>query len=148
MEGILILRGRKAAKHTIVSYHPNRFLNEPGEEKDYFNIDGLRRECCTNSPAGIRKIFCGHFHRNAGGFLKDLEVIVTSAIGCQIGPDQHGMRIVNVETRLFSYTPLNGDPTAGVPEFPAQSYKLLIYKIVTKNYPGVSIETFTSICKV
>lgn len=34
--------------------------------------------------------------RNAGGFYRDLEVVITSAIGCQIGPDQHGMRLVKV----------------------------------------------------
>ena len=54
-----------------------------------------------NIVVGIRKIFCGHYHRNAGGFYKDLEVIVTSAIGCQIGPDQHGMRIVKVAGKSF-----------------------------------------------
>ena len=46
--------------------------------------------------AGVRKIFCGHYHRNTGGWYKDLEVIVTSAIGCQIGDDPHGMRLVKV----------------------------------------------------
>jgi hypothetical protein len=34
--------------------------------------------------------------RNAGGFYKDLEVVVTTAIGCQLGNDQNGMRIVTV----------------------------------------------------
>ena len=44
----------------------------------------------------MRKIFCGHYHRNAGGWDGDLEVVVTTAIGCQIGPDTSGMRVVKV----------------------------------------------------
>ncbi|XP_023347538.1 serine/threonine-protein phosphatase CPPED1 [Eurytemora carolleeae] len=61
------------------------------EEKQYFNLDpSLKREKLeVLHAAGIRKIFCGHYHRNAGGFYRDLEVVITSAIGCQIGPDQH-----------------------------------------------------------
>jgi len=122
LEGILNLEERKTAKHTIVFQHIPWFLNEPGEEKDYFNIEPvLRREMLYKfHTAGIRKIFCGHFHRNAGGFYKDLEVIVTSAIGCQIGPDQHGMRIVQCreDKIVHTYHALNGDPSAGVPEFP------------------------------
>ena len=31
--------------------------------------------------------------RNAGGFYKDLEVIVTTAIGCQIGPGKTNSRL-------------------------------------------------------
>ena len=46
--------------------------------------------------AGVTKVFCGHYHRNAGGWDEDLEVVVTSAIGAQIGNDGHGMRIVKV----------------------------------------------------
>jgi len=52
--------------------------------------------------------------RNAGGFYKDLEVIVTTAIGCQIGPDQHGMRIVKVSEHNIehSFHPLAEFPSS------------------------------------
>ena len=47
--------------------------------------------------ANVSKIFCGHYHKNAGGWDgPTLELVVTSAIGCQIGNDPHGMRIVKV----------------------------------------------------
>ena len=47
--------------------------------------------------SNVSKIFCGHYHRNAGGWDgPSLELVVTSAIGCQIGNDPHGMRIVKV----------------------------------------------------
>ncbi|XP_035210053.1 serine/threonine-protein phosphatase CPPED1-like, partial [Stegodyphus dumicola] len=44
----------------------------------------------------VKAIFCSHYHRNAGGFYKDMEVVVTSAIGCQLGFDESGFRIVKL----------------------------------------------------
>lgn len=48
------------------------------------------------SPAGIRAVFSGHYHRNTGGTYKDLDMVVSSAIGCQLGKDTHGLRVVVV----------------------------------------------------
>lgn len=45
----------------------------------------------------VRAVFCGHYHRNAGGFYKDLELIVTSAVGCQLGTDKPGFRVVKLD---------------------------------------------------
>ena len=45
---------------------------------------------------GVRSIFCGHYHGNAGGFDEGMEVIVTSAIGAQLREDKSGLRIVKV----------------------------------------------------
>jgi hypothetical protein len=61
---------------------------------------------------GVRKIFCGHYHRNAGGWFNDLEVVVTSAIGCRLGEDPHGMRIVKVKKSGIDhqYYPLDNFP--------------------------------------
>lgn len=60
------------------------------------------------NQSGVRAIFCGHYHRNAGGRYKNLEVIVTSAVGAQIPTIdsrekdfKSGYRIVEVdETNL------------------------------------------------
>jgi len=46
--------------------------------------------------AGVRKIFCGHYHRNAGGSYKSMEEVVTSAIGLALGTDKSGARLVRV----------------------------------------------------
>ncbi|XP_060220183.1 serine/threonine-protein phosphatase CPPED1 isoform X4 [Meriones unguiculatus] len=43
---------------------------------------------------GIRAVFSGHYHRNAGGSYQDLDMVVSSAIGCQLGKDTHGLRVV------------------------------------------------------
>lgn len=47
-------------------------------------------------PAGIKAVFSGHYHRNAGGTYQDLDMVVSSAIGCQLGKDTHGLRVVVV----------------------------------------------------
>lgn len=45
-------------------------------------------------PAGVKAVFSGHYHRNAGGSYQDLDMVVSSAIGCQLGKDTHGLRVV------------------------------------------------------
>ncbi|GBO05533.1 hypothetical protein AVEN_60295-1 [Araneus ventricosus] len=49
-----------------------------------------------SAVAHVRAVFCGHWHGNAGGFYKDLEVVVTSAIGGQLRGDRSGLRVVKV----------------------------------------------------
>ncbi|CAG7837529.1 unnamed protein product [Allacma fusca] len=87
------------AKHTVAFQHIPYFLKTPDEEDDrYFNISKeLRLELLEKlRDAGVRYIFTGHYHRNAGGFYKDVEQVVTSAIGGPLGNDPSGFRIVRV----------------------------------------------------
>ena len=53
--------------------------------------------------AGIRAIFCGHYHRNAGGRYKNVEIVTTSAIGGQLGNDESGLRVVKVTEKEISH---------------------------------------------
>ena len=89
----------KKATHKVIFQHIPWFLKSPDEPKQYFNIEVDLRKKMLNKfkRSNVSKIFCGHYHRNAGGWDgPNLELIVTSAIGCQIGNDPHGMRIVKV----------------------------------------------------
>ncbi len=52
---------------------------------------------------GVRYIFCGHYHRNAGGTYKDMELIVTSALGCPLGEEKSGLRIVKVTEEAITH---------------------------------------------
>lgn len=45
---------------------------------------------------GVTAVFSGHYHRNAGGCHEGLDMVVSSAIGCQLGKDTHGVRVVIV----------------------------------------------------
>lgn len=61
-------------------------------------------------------MFSGHYHRNAGGSYKDLEMVVSSAIGCQLGEDTHGLRVVVVtaEKIVHRYYSLDKLITQGI----------------------------------
>lgn len=96
----------KSAKHKMVFQHIPWFLKTPEEPKQYFNIEiDLRKKMLNKfKNSNVNKIFCGHYHRNAGGWDgPSLELVVTSAIGCQIGKDPHGMRIVKVHENSVTH---------------------------------------------
>lgn len=115
LEAELRAAADRGVAHIVVFQHIPWFVENSDEEKMYFNVEKeLRMKKLEQFfQAGVRKIFCGHYHRNAGGFYKELEVIVTSAIGCQIGSDEHGMRVVKVRKGGLehSYHPLTSFPT-------------------------------------
>lgn len=48
------------------------------------------------AATGVKAVFSGHYHRNAGGCHGGLDMVVSSAIGCQLGEDAHGVRVVVV----------------------------------------------------
>ena len=72
---------------SLIFSHVPPFLFADNEPKGYFNHEpAVRRHLL----AQIRRLdkrakwFTGHFHRNAGGFSEELEVVVTSAVGCAL----------------------------------------------------------------
>ncbi|XP_064376429.1 serine/threonine-protein phosphatase CPPED1 isoform X2 [Dromaius novaehollandiae] len=64
----------------------------------------------------VKAVFSGHYHRNAGGSYRGLEMVVSSAIGCQLGEDQHGLRVVVVtaEKIVHRYYSLNELSSQGI----------------------------------
>uniref|UniRef100_A0A8B9VAP2 Serine/threonine-protein phosphatase CPPED1 n=3 Tax=Anas TaxID=8835 RepID=A0A8B9VAP2_9AVES len=94
----LAVAEKHKCKHIIVFQHIPLFLREPDEDHDYFNLEkSVRQEIMEKfHKAGIKAVFSGHYHRNAGGSYRGLEMVVTSAIGCQLGEDTHGLRVVVV----------------------------------------------------
>ena len=85
-------------KHCIMFQHIPWFYNSPDEEEDYFNIKPTKRKELLQKfkDAGIRHAFAGHYHINAGGMDGEFEMVVTSAVGLQMGNEKSGMRIVRV----------------------------------------------------
>ncbi|XP_030085587.1 serine/threonine-protein phosphatase CPPED1 isoform X1 [Serinus canaria] len=109
----LAVAANQKCKHIIVFQHIPLFLSQPDEDDDYFNLEkSVRQEIMEKfHKAGIRAVFSGHYHRNAGGSYKGLEMVVSSAIGCQLGQDTHGLRVVvvteeKVVHRYYSLTDL------------------------------------------
>uniref|UniRef100_A0A1I8G7Q8 Metallophos domain-containing protein n=1 Tax=Macrostomum lignano TaxID=282301 RepID=A0A1I8G7Q8_9PLAT len=102
--------------HRILFMHVPPFLTDAHSDADsYFTLPKADRlpllDACLE--AGVSAIFCGHYHRNAGGVYRDkLPVVVTSAVGAQIGNDRHGYRLVNVakDAVRHSYVDLACEP--------------------------------------
>lgn len=85
-------------KHVLVFQHIPLYLKSPDEEDDYFNLQKEVRQNLLDrfKKAGVKAVFSGHYHRNAGGCHGGLDMVVSSAIGCQLGEDTHGVRVVVV----------------------------------------------------
>ncbi|XP_016091850.1 serine/threonine-protein phosphatase CPPED1-like [Sinocyclocheilus grahami] len=86
------------SRHVLVFQHIPLFLHKPDEEDDYFNLQkGIRERLIQRfKQAGVKAVFSGHYHRNAGGCYDGLDMVVSSAVGCQLGDDFHGVRVVIV----------------------------------------------------
>lgn len=94
------------AQHVVILQHIPWFFGNPQEDDDYFNIEtNVRAHMLTKiKNAGVKYVFAGHYHRNAGGFDGNLEMIVTSAVGQQINNDKDsGMRIVRVTQEQITH---------------------------------------------
>lgn len=102
------LEKSKMSRHGAVLFqHIPWFLTDPGDEKEaYFAIPYPKRKVMLEKlhKAGVRYIFAGHLHRNLIGHYKDIESVVTSAVGGQIGNDKSGFRIVKVLDKQISHT--------------------------------------------
>ncbi|XP_068610629.1 serine/threonine-protein phosphatase CPPED1 [Brachionichthys hirsutus] len=85
-------------KHILVFQHIPLYLKNPEEEDDYFNMQKPVRQNLLDrfKKTGVKAVFSGHYHRNAGGCHGGLDMVVSSAIGCQLGDDPHGVRVVIV----------------------------------------------------
>ncbi|MEE6497581.1 hypothetical protein FKM82_002777 [Ascaphus truei] len=110
----LAIAEQRKCKQAIVFQHIPLFLQDSDEDDDYFNIEkSLRKQLLERfRKAGIKAVFSGHYHRNAGGMHNGLDMVVTSAIGCQLGEDTHGLRVVVVTEkeivhRYYSLSELN-----------------------------------------
>lgn len=115
----------KQHQQAIVFQHIPWFISDPDGERTvmimengyrvYFDMEMETRRRMLNKlyDAGIRSVFCGHYHRNAGGHFKDMQQVVTSAVGAQLGSDKSGIRIVTVtqDAVQHQYYDLDSIPT-------------------------------------
>ncbi|KAM4819938.1 serine/threonine-protein phosphatase CPPED1 isoform 2-T2 [Thomomys bottae] len=98
LEQQLGLARQRRCQHAVVFQHIPLFLQSIDEDDDYFNLTrAVRQELADKlAGAGIKAVFSGHYHRNAGGTYQNVDMVVSSAIGCQLGRDTHGLRVVVV----------------------------------------------------
>nr|CAB3233494.1 serine/threonine-protein phosphatase CPPED1-like [Phallusia mammillata] len=104
-----------SCKHVVLFMHIPLFLDNVDEEDNYFSIKKADRVLLLNkfADAGIKTVFHGHYHRQAGGEWSrtnedgtehTIQVVVSSAIGCQLGNQQSGINIVKVTENNISHT--------------------------------------------
>jgi len=76
--------------HSIVMCHIPPFCWDPDEKDTNFNWPTQKREMWLEKmvKAGVKKVYCAHYHRRAGGKYKELdkelEVVVSGALGTHI----------------------------------------------------------------
>ncbi|KAM6424437.1 serine/threonine-protein phosphatase CPPED1 [Liasis olivaceus] len=114
LEQQLAVAEKKKCRHAVVFQHIPLFISKPDEDHNYFNLEKVVRYELLEKfrQAGVKAVFSGHCHKNAGGTYKDLDMVVSSAIGCQLGDDTHGVRMVVVTAkkivhRYFSLSELS-----------------------------------------
>jgi len=96
----------RRSSHTIIFSHHPWFLREPDEDEPaqcWMVIPPDRRERLIElgAEAGVSAVFSGHTHRNQLAAAGTLEIVQTTAVGCPLGDDPSGFRVVKVyEDRL------------------------------------------------
>lgn len=90
----------------VIFMHTPLFVSSSDEPDTYFSLVKSQREKLLDKflDAGVKYVFSGHLHKNAGGKYKDLEVITTTAIGGQLGPDKSGFRLVAIHEDKLVHT--------------------------------------------
>jgi len=72
--------------HSVVMCHIPPFCWDIEEKETNFNWPKEKREMWLDKmlKANVSKVYCSHYHRRAGGIYKDLEVVVSGAVGTHI----------------------------------------------------------------
>ena len=88
----------KGSRHMVVFTHHPPFLVYLEEAHNWLVLPPERRLPMVDLflETGVTHVFSGHWHRNHHGYFKELEIVVTSAVGVPLGPDPSGLRVVQV----------------------------------------------------
>jgi len=93
--------------HSVVMCHIPPFCWDPEEKHTNFNWPKDKRVQWLDKmlEANVKKVYSSHYHRRAGGKYKELEVVVTGAIGTQIltknvPPEFEGSKLDEINFKL------------------------------------------------
>jgi 3',5'-cyclic AMP phosphodiesterase CpdA len=89
---------RDNARHVVVFQHHPWFLFAAEEPDQYFNIARERRDryLALFQEFGVKYLFAGHYHQNALGYAKSMEMITSGPVGKPQGSARSGVRIAIV----------------------------------------------------
>jgi hypothetical protein len=115
----------KPEQQLVVFQHIPYFLQKADEPDNYFDIPEPARRHYLDllENGGVRYVFTGHYHRNAGGTDGPLTEVVTGAVGKPLGQSVSGFRIVAVTGQkldsqwyCFGKVPNEIDPSKPLPQ--------------------------------
>jgi len=103
--------------HTVVMCHIPPFCWDVEEKHTNFNWPMEKRKMWLDKmeKGKVKKVYCSHYHRRAGGTYKDLEVVVSGALGTHISTKRvplelEGSRLDEINFKL-SYQGFGGVET-------------------------------------
>ena len=86
------------AAHLIVLQHHPLFVKHALEADDWMVIPGERRRVLLDifEEYGVSLSISGHLHRNEIARYGDVQLVSTGPVGCPLGADPSGVRVVKV----------------------------------------------------
>ena len=104
----------RGAAHLIVLQHHPLFVKHSLEEDDWMVIPGERRRVLLDifEEYGVSLVISGHLHRNHVARYGDMLLVSTGSVGCPLGADPSGIRIVKVYRNRIAheYFPIDALP--------------------------------------
>ena len=88
----------RGAAHIIVLQHHPLFVKHSLEADDWMVIPGERRRILLDmfEEYGVSLVISGHLHRNHVARYGAMRLVSTGSVGCPLGADPSGVRIVKV----------------------------------------------------
>ena len=86
------------AAHLVVLHHHPTFVKHSLEADDWMVIPGERRRVLLDilEEYGVSLSISGHLHRNQIARYGDIQLVSTGPVGCPLGADPSGVRVVKV----------------------------------------------------
>lgn len=108
-------------RQIVVFQHIPWFLRSPGEKTSYYSsveVTEIPRVVRLHylemfHHFGVHNLFAGHYHRNAHGTYRDIQMITVGPVGKPLGKDPSGFGIVVVRKNGLEYTYV---PLTSIPE--------------------------------
>ena len=106
---------QEGVKNLIVFQHIPFFVKDANEAEVYNNVplETRQRYLKLLHDYGVRYIFAGHLHYNAGARDGEIEEIISGPVGMPLQDGKSGLRIVNVTAQGVTHKYLSFRRTAG-----------------------------------
>lgn len=93
-------------KHVIIFQHIPWLLDIDSESSSRYTVEETVRIPMLEkfNEAGVKAIFCGHYHGNNVTKYKNIQHVTTTAVGAQLRRDTNGLRVVHVTDEAVEHT--------------------------------------------